>query len=814
MDRHGETLRNRRDRAAAWLRRALGLTAGLLAGVTAVGVLAFLALNALFPLPADWLAPPWGTRVLDRSGAELRRFPAADGQWRFPVALAEVSPELITALVESEDRWFFVHPGVNPLAVIRAAWTNARSGRVVSGASTIPMQLARMAEPRPRTVGSKAVEAFRALQLTLTHSKAELLEAYLNTAPFGGNIMGVGAASRIYFNKPPDRLSLGECALLAVLPRAPGRYDPARHPEAAMAVRDQVLTLLARRRAVDPAEARRAMEQPMVARRRPSPMLASHFCLLARTELGAEPTLDTSLDLASQRTVERLLERHVAALRARGIGNGAVVVLDRATRQVLAMAGSADFDDDRHQGQVNNALARRSPGSTLKPFLYALAFDAGLAVPGSMLLDVPTDYAGYAPQNYNGTFSGRVTVAQALTRSLNVPAVRLLARTGLRPFHTLLRQGGLTTIDRPAGAYGLPLVLGACEVRLLDLTNLYATLAQGGERHPWRVTRVPVDRTDQADPADTAKTTAPPATGERLFSPEAAQVVGAMLTEVTRPDMPDSWRLTLDRPQSAWKTGTSFGHRDAWAVGFGPTLAVGVWVGNPNGEPVKGISGAAHAGPLFFDVLRALESPGGDLGLPEAPGLREISLCAASGLPAGPDCPHTIQGVAGPHLALTRCAEHRRILVDAGTGLRLEGSCLAGTGTTPEDGHDAAPRVVEIVPPELAAWLASQGKPVPALPGLSPLCPDVPGGSGPVILSPSAHTPYLMRPDTPATSQQVALRAASDEPGRMWWYVDGRFAGTADTDTPLFWPMIPGRHTASATDSQGRTGSAAFVVID
>jgi penicillin-binding protein 1C len=771
-----------------WARWACALI-----GLALAGPLAFLALNALFPLPPGWLDAPSGTRILDRTGTELRRFPAPDTLWRFPVTLDEVSPRLVTALVEAEDRWFFVHPGVNPLAVLRAAWTNAVSGRVVSGASTIPMQLARMAEPGPRTLGAKLAESFRALQLTLAHSRIELLEAYLNTAPFGGNIVGVGAASRIYFGKPPDRLSLGECALLAVLPRAPNRYDPSRHPEAAMTVRDRVLALLAERGAVPDDEARRAMRQPMVAQRRPSPMFAPHFCLLARDRLGAETTLTTSLDLARQGNVERLLARHVERLRGLGITNGAAVVLDRRTREVLALAGSASFFDDRHQGQVNNALSPRSPGSTLKPFLYALAFDRGLAVPQSRLLDVPVDYAGYAPQNYSGTFSGRVTVAESLTRSLNVPAVRLLARTGLRDFHALLVRGGLETIDRPAASYGLPLVLGACEVRLIDLTNVYATLGQGGEHRPWRIT------------PDNAH-----GPGTPLFTPEAALVVAGMLTGVTRPDMPASWRLTRDRPAAAWKTGTSFGHRDAWAVGFGPTLAVGVWVGNPSGAPVKGISGATHAGPLFFDILRALEEPGRDLRLPEAPALRTVTLCASSGLPAGPDCPHTVQSVAGPTLALPRCAEHRRILVDKTTGLRLEGSCL-----TTEASRRAVPLVAESIPPELAAWLASQGKPAPGPPALSPLCRDVPAGRGPVILSPSPDTPYVLRHDAPASHQQVALRAASGEPDQpLWWYVDGNFAGKAAGAATLFWPMAEGNHTVSATDSQGRTSSVAFCVLD
>lgn len=763
-------------------------TLGLAAAGTLLACLAiFAVLNVLFPFPEARLSPPSGTRVLDRNGTELRRFLASDSMWRFPVTLDELSPELVTALVQSEDRWFRVHPGVNPLAIVRAAFSNLRAGHVVSGASTIPMQIARMAEPRPRTFSAKIAEAFRALQMTLTHSKDELLEIYLNIAPFGGNIMGVGAASQLYFNKPPDRLSLGECALLAVLPRAPNRYNPARHPKAAIEVRNRVLTMLAERGVIDRTQAERAMRQPMVAHRRPSPMLAPHFTLLARNRLGAEPELTTSLDLPKQRMLEHLVTRHVARIAGDGISNAAAVVLDRKTRQVLAMAGSADFFDDQAQGQVNNSLAPRSPGSTLKPFLYALAFDKGLAIPESRLLDVPTDYSGYTPENYSGVFHGQVTVGEALSRSLNVPAVRLLSRTGLGDFHSLLKSGGLETIDRPAASYGLPLVLGACEVRLVDLTNLYATLAQGGQHRPWRVV------------------SGSPGPARPIFSPEAAASIGTILTQVTRPDMPDTWRLTRDRPAAAWKTGTSFGHRDAWAVGFGPELAVGVWVGNPNGSPVKGISGATHAGPLFFDILRAMAPHSRDLQLPEAPELREIRLCAQSRLPAGPDCPQSITAIAGPRTALPRCTDHQQVMVDAETGRRLEGSCLI---TRP-----AEPKVVRTVPPELAAWLAAQGKPVPALPKLSRACPDVPEGTGPSILSPAANTPYVLRADAPVEYQQIALRATSGNPGEeLWWYVDGRFLGVSGADRQLFLPMQEGEHTLSVTDGLGRADSVTFSV--
>lgn len=760
----------------------------ILSSLLLVAALVFGLLNVLFPLPKEWLSPPSGTRVLDRSGIELRRFLATDSMWRFPVTLQEVSPDLIKALVESEDRWFYVHPGVNPLAIVRAAWNNLVAGQVVSGASTIPMQIARMSDPRTRTLDAKVIEAFRAIQLSITYSKTELLEAYLNLAPFGGNIMGVGAASLLYFDKPPSQLSLGESALLAVLPRAPNRYNPARHPDRAMVIRDQVLELLTERKVVDSAEATRAMRQPMIAHRRPSPMLAPHFSLFAKHRLGAEPNLVTTLDITKQRTLEQLLFRHVLRIRQEGITNAAAVILDRKTREVIAMVGSVDFFDDKTQGQVNNAISRRSPGSTLKPFLYALAFDQGLAIPESRILDVPTDFAGYTPENYSGTFSGQVTVAEALSRSLNVPAVRLLTRVGLNDFYDLLKKGGLETINRPASFYGLPLALGTCEVRLLDLANLYATLAEGGRHRPWRIVR----HSDEAE--------------LQLFSPEASRVISQILTKVTRPDMPDSWRLTQDRPIAAWKTGTSFGHRDAWAIGFDDAIVVGVWVGNPDGKVVKGISGAVHAGPLFFDILRALATGARDLHLAEAYDLRPVRICTTSHLLAGPDCPETYKASAGPTLKLDRCPDHKRVLVDAETGDLLEGNCVM---TRP-----AISKVIRTVPPELAAWLSSQGKSVPKLPPLSAYCSDVPGGKAPTIISPSATTTYVIRHDTPSRFQKINLKAVSSDPGQtLWWYIDGGFVGTTSDKKTLFYSMQLGRHQVSVSDGAGRSHTVEFDVI-
>jgi len=622
---------------------ALGISLAIL---LAAPYLWFQALNLAFPFPWANLQRPPAVVVADRHGQPLRFFLPADERWRFPVRLSELPPELPKALVASEDRRFYRHFGVDPVAVVRAAWSNLKSGEVVSGASTIPMQVARMAEPGPRTLASKIRESFRALQLERRFTKDEILETYLNLTPYGGNVEGVGAAAWFYFGKEPEQLSLGEIALLTALPRSPAGYDPTLHPQAARIARNRVLRQLAARGVFPRREIAEARQQPVPRVRHRPPFAAPHFTEMVAAQLPGETRIRTTLDRRTQEIAESQVARRIRELRDLGLGNAAVVVIDNETRAVRALVGSAGFRETYFQGQVNGAVARRSPGSTLKPFLYAMAMDQGRVLPESFILDVPTDFSGYVAENYDERYRGRVTVRQALIQSLNACAVRLLSQVGLPEFQRLLLRGGLSTLDRPAGSYGLPLVLGAGEVRLVDLVNLYASLAEGGVYRPVRV----VERPDLPSEALTSpallsqrerrensrKAVISPlspwergvrgvrasegreiGTGKnslaepvRLFSPEAARAVAEILTDVQRPDLPEAWELTRDVPAVAWKTGTSYGHRDAWAVGFSARTTIGVWVGNFDGKPRKGISGSQHAGPLLFDLFRALE-PGG-----------------------------------------------------------------------------------------------------------------------------------------------------------------------------------------------------------
>ncbi len=750
----------------------------LLAPVAAL--LAFLVLDRLLPPPLEALERAPATLVLAADGRPLRMFLPADERWRLPVTLDRLPPELPAAVVAIEDRRFWRHPGVDPLAAARAAWQNLRAGRVVSGASTLPMQLARMAEPAPRTLGAKLDEAVRALRLERRFSKRELLELYLNLAPYGGNLEGVGAASRFYFGKEPAGLSPGEMALLVALPRSPVAFDPTRNPAAAGAERDRVLERLAAAGVFTPRQIADARRQPLPGRRLAVPFEAPHFSRFAAGQSAGAHRVATTLDRSLQRVAEAQVERHLAGLRSQGIGQAAVVVIETEGRRLRAWVGSGGFLEPGQQGQVDGALARRSPGSTLKPFLYALAFDRGDAVPDSYLLDVPTDFAGYVAENYDDRYRGRVTVSEALGQSLNASAVRLLARVGVGELHALLRRGGLATLDRPLSQYGLPLVLGAGEVTLVDLTNLYAALADGGVYLPlaWR-----------AD--DAARSSKPP--GERLLSSEAAWLVTEVLRDVRRPDFPGAWELTREAPAVAWKTGTSYGHRDAWAVGYSRAYTVGVWVGNFEGTARRGISGAEHAAPLLFDLFRALEPGGRGLARPRGLRIERIDACALSHQLPGPWCPARAPVAYLPGRSrLEPCSYHRRV-------------------RTVEDGRSAA-RPLTVYPAELVAWWRREGQPLPEDVARADELRLV-VGEGPRIVSPDGATPYRLRRDAPAEFQRIPLIAhAGAGVERLYWYRDGLLVASGRPGERLFLDLELGRHRLVVADGRGRSDGISYRV--
>lgn len=602
----GTTDKRKSGRRARWLAIAGGTLA--LAVVAAGFTLA--ELDRRYPPTLNPVGRP-SVMVLDRNGELLRPFTTEAGRWRLPVEVDEVDGRYLKLLMAYEDGGFRNHFGIDPGAMVRAAWQALTSGKIISGGSTLTMQTARLLEDRhERTMSRKLAEMVRAVQLERRLSKDEILKRYLALAPFGGNLEGVRAASLAYFGREPSRLTLGQAALLVALPQAPESRRPDRHPEDARAARDRVLDRVAGEGAITQEEADAAKHERVPTGRRPVPMHAPH---LARRLITAEPASDihtTTIDGRLQAKLETLV-----AERAQELGpylSIAILVVDHQTGEILADVGSADFLSTPRQGHIDMTRAVRSPGSTLKPFIYGLAFEAGLANPETLIEDRPTRFGDYRPENFDDEFHGTVTIREALERSLNVPAVAVLDSVGANRLAVRLRDAGVTLklprIEAPSLAIGL----GGVGLTLEGLAHLYTALARGGEPIALSAGAVPGGAGD-----------AEPTAGSRLLEKAPAWQIADVLNGTPPPKNARGGGI-------AYKTGTSYGYRDAWAVGFDGRYVVAVWVGRPDSAPVPGLTGRTAAAPLLFDTFTRI-SP----ALTPLPGPPPGALIAATGdLPA------------------------------------------------------------------------------------------------------------------------------------------------------------------------------------
>ena len=765
-----------------WLRRI-----GKSLIVTFIGVVvAFYTLSTIFPFPQEKLEnlrrQRHSTLVQDRDGRLLRPFLSRDESWLFWVDIDEISPRIIQATVAAEDERFRVHPGVDPIAVVRAAWSNFRQGHIVSGASTLTMQIARLIEPRPRTYSTKIIEAFRALQLERLRTKRQILEIYLNLAPYGGNLVGVEAASLAYFRKHAKDLTLGEAALLSGLVQSPTRLRPDRHPRRAQRRRDHVLKRMFTCGYITKEQLRVALKEPVQVSRSPFSFDAPHFTRMLFQQHSHQTALRTTLDRHIQHVAETALRDRVDALRPQGVTNGSVVVIENATAAVRALVGSCDFFSVEDCGQINGTKAARSPGSALKPFTYALAFDLGIASPSTVLADVPRNFSGYVPENYDRGYQGPVTAREALAKSLNMPAVTLLKKVGTRNLLTLLRECGLTTLSKAPDHYGLALTLGSCETRLLDLTNAYACLARLGIHRPYRLL--------EDDP---------PTSARRVFSEGTAYLVADILSDVERPGGECLWKSKWTQVRLAWKTGTSHGHRDAWAFAYTPKYTVGVWIGNFSGKASRALVGVEAAAPVAARIIDHLHSQGSFAwyARPDSVGTRDV--CAMTGMPVGKHCPSSVRELHRRNSPpQSPCSVHVLAKIDEQTGQCLCPLCSKG--------RTYSLRVVENWPGELAAWFrrhgASDGLVPPHFSGCEAIYHD---GLQHRILSPSDGQTYILNARQ-GENQKLLFRAGSSA-DRLHWFIDNVLYKTCSSSRRLFWPLRKGRHRIACADDDGRSSS-------
>jgi penicillin-binding protein 1C len=621
------------------------LAAAAISGVAVIATsAAALWIASLGPVPLGE-GLEFSTAVVDRDGRLLRPYATSDGRWRLPVRPDGVDPRFLALLIAYEDKRFRQHSGVDPLGLMRAIAQILTHGRILSGGSTLTMQVARLLEPRTeRSLAAKLRQIARAVEIERALTKDEVLTLYLSLAPYGGNLEGIRAASLAYFGKEPKRLTLGEAALLVALPQSPEARRPDRSAEVARRARDRVLDRIATVGVVEAAEIARAKAEPVPAERKPMPMLAPHAAGDAVAALPGRPVVRLTIDAAWQASLEDL-----ARERARALGPAisvAILAVDHLTGEVLARVGSSDYFDEARAGQVDMTNALRSPGSTLKPFIYGLGFEDGLIHPETLIEDRPVRFGGYAPENFDLTFQGTVAVRKALQMSLNVPAVAVLDRLGSGRFTARLRQAGGALVLPRGEPPNLAMGLGGVGVRLSDLVMLYAGLARLGTTVPL------IERTSMLTGGSAAE-------ARRLMEPVAAWYVGNILLGTPPPENAPGGRI-------AFKTGTSYGYRDAWSVGFDGKRTIGVWVGRPDGMPVPGLVGRAAAAPILFDAFaRSGKLPA---ALPAAPRGTLIAANAKLPPPLQRFRPSLASGDGGPPLRIMFPPDGARLELAAGEG--------------------------------------------------------------------------------------------------------------------------------------------------
>ncbi|AXI83758.1 penicillin-binding protein 1C [Xylella taiwanensis] len=778
----------RDSRALTWLRWSC---AGLLS------LLLVLDLVCPLPLPAS---QDMAMLVVARDGTPLRAFPDAGGVWRYPALLAQVSPLYVQALLTYEDRMFWHHPGINPWALLRAGGHWLRYGRIVSGGSTLTMQVARILEPHGRTPWGKLRQLLRAVQLEVHLSKSQILQLYLERAPYGGTIQGVEAASWAYLGKSAARLSHAEAALLAVLPQSPSRFRPDRNPEAALYARDKVLTRMAVLGVWSDEDVKDARLEPVVARALQPPMYAALLAQRLRAQSPRVARIVTTLDIDLQRTLEERVSTYFSPLPERT--SAAVLVMDNQSLEARAYVGSVAFGDAKRLGQVDMVQAWRSPGSTLKPFLYGMALDQGLIHSESLLVDAPQRFGDYRPGNFDAVFNGPIGAASALRQSLNVPAVDLLERIGPARLVARLAHAGVQLRFSRGTTPNLALILGGTGTQLQELVGAFSAFNRGGVAG--RVRYTPND----------------PRIERRLISPGAAWIVREILAANPRPGYGRGTFDTAMRPSVAWKTGTSYGFRDAWALGGTRRYTVGVWVGRPDGTPLPGQYGAITALPLMFDVIDALpREPGNAVPEPMPASVEQVDICWPLGLAAVNTAPelcrrrysaYALDGVVPPTLAERDARLWRsgleRFQVDARSGLRVMPNCRVS--------HVVRERQIARWPALVTPWLDAAERDAAQLPPLAPDCSDDGrGDAGVLYIDGLVEGATLARAPGSAQPVRLQLRALGSE-ARIDWLLNGRWiAQTVGRRTFQRDFLDPGTYVLTALAEDGAWSRVQFRVV-
>ena len=759
-------------------------------------LITILVIAYIFCLPRQLFHVPYSTVVTDRNGELLGARIASDGQWRFPPR--NTTPEKIKqCLITFEDRHFYHHWGVNPVSTGRAAYQNLKNKRIVSGGSTLTMQTIRLARNESRTFGEKFIEMILATRLEFRASKEKILSMYVSHAPFGGNVVGLDAAAWRYFGHSAEELSWAEAAMLAVLPNAPAMIHLSKSRQSLLNKRNRLLKQLRERKIIDSSTYELAISEPLPDEPHPLPQIAPHLVSRFYQERNGKYSVST-IDRGIQSQIENAAERWSNEFNRSDIRNLAILVIDIRTNQVVAYCGNVNFERKQSGNQVDVIQAPRSTGSILKPFLYYAMLQEGSLLPHTLLPDIPININGFTPQNFSLQFEGAVPASEALARSLNIPAVTMLQKYGVPKFHTFLRQIGLKTINRPASHYGLSLILGGAEATLWDVTNTYAHMGRSLLQLPQTECSLLLSDTEDSENSEavtSAKTT-------DVFQPGAVWQTFNALTEVNRPEEID-WKSIPSMHPIAWKTGTSHGFRDAWAVGVTPHYAIGVWVGNATGEGKPGLVGARTAGPVLFDIFSLLpptqwfKRPGNVFVKTE--------VCRKSGHLKGRFCEETDTLLILPAgLKTEACPYHHLITLSADETHRIYENC-ANLEPTIQKSWFTLPPVWE--------WYYRQHHPE-----YSPLPPFKPGCGEDALqpmqfIYPPMNARIVLPKQMDGSPGYMTAELAHGNPATtIFWHLDNTYLTQTQDFHKISLQPTPGKHSLTAVDSAGNTVTTTFYI--
>ena len=756
-------------------------------------LITILVIAYIFCLPRQLFHVPYSTVVTDRNGELLGARIASDGQWRFPPR--NTTPEKIKqCLITFEDRHFYHHWGVNPVSTGRAAYQNLKNKRIVSGGSTLTMQTIRLARNESRTFGEKFIEMILATRLEFRASKEKILSMYVSHAPFGGNVVGLDAAAWRYFGHSAEELSWAEAAMLAVLPNAPAMIHLSKSRQSLLNKRNRLLKQLYGRKIIDSSTYELAISEPLPDEPHPLPQIAPHLVSRFYQERNGKYSVST-IDRGIQTQIENAAERWSNEFNRSDIRNLAILVIDIQTNQVVAYCGNVNFKRKQSGNQVDVIQAPRSTGSILKPFLYYAMLQEGSLLPHTLLPDIPININGFTPQNFSLQFEGAVPASEALARSLNIPAVTMLQKYGAPKFHTFLRQIGLKTINRPASHYGLSLILGGAEATLWDVTNTYAYMGRSLLQLPQTECSLLLSDSENSEAVTSAKTT-------DIFQPGAVWQTFNALTEVNRPEEID-WKSIPSMHPIAWKTGTSHGFRDAWAVGVTPHYAIGVWVGNATGEGKPGLVGARTAGPVLFDIFSLLpptqwfKRPGNVFVKTE--------VCRKSGHLKGRFCEETDTLLILPAgLKTEACPYHHLITLSADETHRIYENC-ANLEPTIQKSWFTLPPVWE--------WYYRQHHPE-----YSPLPPFKPGCGEDALqpmqfIYPPMNARIVLPKQMDGSPGYMTAELAHGNPATtIFWHLDNTYLTQTQDFHKISLQPTPGKHSLTAVDSAGNTVTTTFYI--